>query len=145
MKVSSKTDYALRTVLDLARVGAGRIVPVSDIAERQQIPRKFLEQILSMLRSGDIVHSRRGARGGYCLARPASEIRLLDIIMLMDHALFRQSYDRVTPEGGRQDPFAEVWGEIDTFISAKLGATTVQDMLRRARVLEGKLSENYMI
>jgi Rrf2 family protein len=145
MKVSSKTDYALRTVLELTRASSGEVVQVAAIAKRRHIPRKFLEQILAILKNGGIVGSRRGARGGYYLARPPSEVTLFEIISLMDHGLCRDAGPSSPGGDGSRDPFAEVWGDINTFISGKLAGITLQDMLDRSLVLDGEVSGNYVI
>src|SRR5437868_8866643 len=83
MRVSAKADYALRAVIELA--GADdRPVKGERIAQAQEIPLKFLENILGDLRHAGVVRSQRGVEGGYWLARPASEITLADVIRAVD-------------------------------------------------------------
>ena len=69
MHNSVKGEYALQAVLDLASRRAGEAIRIADIAQRQKIPQKFLELILASLKQGGFVESRRGAEGGYLLAR----------------------------------------------------------------------------
>lgn len=145
MKVSSKTDYALRTVLELARAPATEVVRVASISQRRHIPRKFLEQILATLKNGGIVGSRRGARGGYYLLRPASKVTLFDVISLMDHGLCRESTHAARHLEGESDPFADVWRDIDTHIKGTLDSISVQDMLERARAEESDANKHYVI
>jgi len=86
MRVSAKADYAIRAAVELATAGD---VPVKGerIANAQSIPPNFLENILADLRNAGIVGSRRGAEGGYWLARPAGEVSLADVIRAVDGPL----------------------------------------------------------
>lgn len=80
MQVSRKVDYALRAVSYLASQADGRPLPVSEIAERRRIPKKFLEKIIKDLIRADLVLSHRGAHGGYTLSRPAASISFRQVI-----------------------------------------------------------------
>ena len=86
MHVSAKADYAVRAAIELAAAGAGP-VKGDRIAEAQQIPLKFLENILSDLRHAGYVQSQRGAEGGYWLAEPPHTITLADVIRAVDGPL----------------------------------------------------------
>ena len=79
MQVSRKIDYVLRAVIYLAR-GDGGVYSIAEIAKAEDIPKKFLEKILQDLTHKGIVHSRRGAQGGYSLARPRDQITFREII-----------------------------------------------------------------
>ena len=83
MRVSAKTDYAVRAAIELAASPDGP-VKGERIAQAQEIPLKFLENILGDLRHAGIVRSQRGVEGGYWLARPPSEITLADVIRAVD-------------------------------------------------------------
>ena len=84
MRLSTKSEYALLALVDLAgRRGTG-VARIEDVARRQRIPRKYLERILLTLRKAGYLRSRRGKRGGYELARPARGISLAEIVRLMD-------------------------------------------------------------
>lgn len=88
--LTSKAKYALRAMIDLAKVAkADRSATafIADIAERQDIPRRFLEAILLELRRHGLVVSQRGKAGGYALARPASDISFADVIRAIDGPL----------------------------------------------------------
>jgi Rrf2 family protein len=87
MKLSKRGEYGLRALQDLARHHGGKPVPNKDLAERNNIPVRFLEQILLTLKHGRIVHSRKGPKGGYILARPPKEINLAEIVRLLDGPL----------------------------------------------------------
>ena len=84
MNISVKGEYALHAVFDLALQRPGEPVKIADIARRQQIPQKFLELILAGLKQGGFVESRRGAEGGYLLAKPADTITVGEVIRFME-------------------------------------------------------------
>lgn len=89
MKLSKRGEYGLRAMIDLAdysNTGNG-VVQIKEIAERQHIPIKFLEQILLSLKNSGLLHSKMGAGGGYYLGRPADEITLGHIIRILDGPL----------------------------------------------------------
>lgn len=89
MKLSKKGEYALRALIDLgiaAEVGRA-LVQVSEIAEKQQIPIKFLEQIMQQLKEAGLVRSQRGKFGGYRLGRPAQRIPIGDVVRFIDGPL----------------------------------------------------------
>src|SRR5919109_2199306 len=86
MRLSARVDYALRAAAELA-VGGERPVTAVQLAEAQQIPPKFLENILSQLRRSGLVRSQRGPEGGYWLARPADKISLADVIRAVEGPL----------------------------------------------------------
>lgn len=84
MKISFRGDYALKAILDLSLHFNKGIVKIQDIAKRQDIPLKYLEQILLALKGAGYVKSQRGARGGYALAKEPKDIKLGEIIRLME-------------------------------------------------------------
>lgn len=99
------TEYAVRALVVLALEGSrGRVRHAAALAKISGTPPKFLEQVLRILGKGGLVRSRRGAGGGYELARPASEIRMSEIVGLME----REGGD--LPRGG--DPVGEEWGRL---------------------------------
>lgn len=84
MKLSNKGRYAVRALFDIAFYNDGRPTQVKDIAERQAIPPRFLEQIFQDLKRAGIVASKRGPQGGYSLARPASQVRLSEVVVALE-------------------------------------------------------------
>ncbi|MET0482775.1 MAG: Rrf2 family transcriptional regulator [Aestuariivirgaceae bacterium] len=82
--ISKQAKYALRALIGLARAEPGRAVLTADLATQQRIPKKFLEQILLLLKRSGLVQSRRGALGGYVLIKPPQDIRFLDVLRLVD-------------------------------------------------------------
>ncbi len=88
MKLSKRGEYGLRAMIDLAtNANDGEVVQIKEIAKRERIPVKFLEQILLSLKNTGLLHSRMGAGGGYYLGKPAEEITLGQIVRLLDGPL----------------------------------------------------------
>jgi Rrf2 family transcriptional regulator, cysteine metabolism repressor len=84
MNISVKSEYALLAVFDLSLQPPGDPVKIADVARRQKIPQKFLELILAGLKQGGFVESRRGAEGGYRLAKPANEITVGEVLRFVE-------------------------------------------------------------
>ena len=130
MRVSAKTDYALRAAVELAAAPEGAQVKGEKLATTQSIPLRFLENILLQLRHAGIVESRRGADGGYRLARPAAEITLADVIRAIDGPLAGVSGQR--PETldfkGRSEPLREVWVAVRASLRGVLEHVTLADV-----------------
>ncbi len=82
--ISQKAKYALRALIALAREPRNAAMVIGDIAENENIPKKFLEQILLELKRSGLVDSRRGKAGGYILFRPADTISFLDVLRIID-------------------------------------------------------------
>jgi len=135
MRVSAKTDYALRAAAEIAAATDDAPVKGERIAVAQEIPLRFLENILSELRNAGIVQSRRGAEGGYLLARPATEIALADVIRAVDGPLANVGGRR--PEelsyAGSAESFQEVW------VAVRAGLRTVLENITLADVAAQKL------
>src|SRR5512139_559367 len=95
MRLSKRGEYGLRAMIDMATwqpsvastAGGNGVIQIKEIAERQQIPAKFLEQILLTLKNAGLLHSKMGVGGGYYLARPADEITLGHIVRVLDGPL----------------------------------------------------------
>jgi Rrf2 family protein len=138
MRVSAKTDYALRAAVELATADGDAPVKGERLATSQSIPLRFLENILLTLRHAGIVESRRGADGGYRLARPADEITLADVIRAIDGPLAGVSGAR--PETlnfkGSSEPLRDVWVAVRASLRGVLEATTLAD------VASGELPQN---
>ena len=147
MRISSKTEYALKTLVDLAMHSKDGVTRIADIAKRQNIPSKFLEQILLILKSANIVGSQRGAKGGYFLAIKPSMIKLSAVVSLTDDSILSISHpDQHKGRSDRQiSPFIEVWTDINSCIKQKLEQKTIQDMCERILELQNARSTEYVI
>ncbi len=84
ISITSKSPYALRALTELYRQGDHAPVPIAELARRGDIPMQFLEQLFATLRRAGLLRSQRGVKGGYLLARPAAEVRVLEIVELLD-------------------------------------------------------------
>jgi Rrf2 family protein len=126
MNISVKGDYALQAIFDLASQPRGEPVKIADIARRQHIPQKFLELILASLKQGGFVESRRGAEGGYLLARPADAITVGEVLRFVEGPAQGKGRQRRKVE----TPFTSMWHEVDQSISRILDHTTFADLLR---------------
>lgn len=87
MKLSTKGRYAMVALADIALQGAAALVPLGEIAQRQNISLPYLEQLFVKLRRAGLVASIRGPGGGYRLARPASDIRVIDVLAAVDESV----------------------------------------------------------
>ena len=131
MRVSAKVDYAIRAAVELAAAPDGH-AKGERIAQAQEIPLKFLENILGELRHAGIVRSQRGAEGGYWLARPPDEVTLAEIIRSVEGPL--ANVRGVRPEDveytGAAEPLQEVWIAVRANLRSVLESVTLADLAR---------------
>ncbi len=131
MRVSAKADYALRATIELAAAGDGP-VKGERIAQAQEIPLKFLENILGDLRHAGIVRSQRGAEGGYWLARPAEEITVADVVRAVEGPI--ANVRGLGPESveyaGSAELLRDVWIAVRANLRAVLEHVTLADVAR---------------
>jgi Rrf2 family protein len=138
MKVSAKSEYAVRAALELAAAaGDGGPLKAEAISRAQEIPAKFLESILLDLRRADLVRSQRGAVGGYWLAASPDEVSIADVIRAVDGPLAYVRGER--PEqveySGAAQHLSGIWIALRASLRTVLEETTLAD------VLEGRLPE----
>ena len=126
MNISVKGQYALQAILDLASQPAGEPVRIADIARRQKIPQKFLELILAGLKQAGFVESRRGAEGGYLLARSAESITVGEVLRSIEGP--GQGPSRPRRKG--ETPFTDMWQQVDGAVSEVIDKTTFAALLR---------------
>jgi Rrf2 family protein len=131
MRVSAKADYAIRAAVELAAAGPGP-VKGDRVAQAQDIPQNFLENILADLRNGGLVASKRGADGGYWLARPADEITLADVIRAVDGPLanVRGLRSEQVSYQGSAERMRDVWVAVRASLRAVLEQVTLADLAR---------------
>jgi len=142
MTISVKGEYALQAIFDLSSQPPGEPVKIADIARRQRIPQKFLELILSGLKQGGFVESRRGAEGGYLLARSPEAISVGEVLRFVEGP--QQG------RGGRQrrksdTPFSGMWQEVDRAVSDIIDHRTFADLLRAWNEKQNKFVLNWEI
>ena len=133
MRVSAKVDYALRALLELAAAPPGP-VKGERLAKAQEIPPKFLENILTELRHAEIVASQRGVDGGYRLAKPAAEISVADVVRALEGPI--ASVRGVRPEeveyAGPARSLQPLWIELRASMRDVLEQTTLADLVARS-------------
>ena len=131
MRVSEKADYAIRAAVELAAAGEGP-VKGERLAQAQEIPPNFLENILSDLRNAGIVASRRGADGGYWLAQPADEVSLADVIRAVDGPLanVRGVRSEQIVYQGSAEKLRDVWIAVRASLRSVLEHVTLADLAR---------------
>jgi Rrf2 family protein len=132
VRVSAKVDYAVRAAVELAAVESDVPVKAEAIAAAQDIPRKFLDNILQGLRQAGVVESRRGPEGGHRLARPATEIAIADIIRAIDGPLANVGgrYPEELDLPGPAAPLREVWVASRASLRRVLETVTLDDVAR---------------
>ena len=141
MQISVKGEYALHAIFDLAAHYNREPVKIADIARRQKIPQKFLELILASLKQGGFVESRRGAEGGYLLARPAESITVGDVINFIEGA----KHNKQVRKTKAADPFAEMWERVDSAVSNVIDRTTFKELVRTWNEKQTKYVPNWDI
>ena len=151
MYFSAKGEYGIMAVIDLALTNGDDPVQAKAIADRQGIPLRFLEQILSALRHAGLVESSRGAHGGYRLAKPAADIRVGDVLQAVEGPIVMTS--RALPRhrngnghrAGHGSIVQGVWKDVKDTVLETLNRTTLADLCQRARDLEEKRALMYHI
>ena len=130
MRVSAKADYAVRAAAELAAAGEG---PVKGgyLAEAQDIPLQFLEHILLELKHQGIVRARRGAKGGYWLAKPADEVTVADVVRAVEGPIAH--VQSTPPEAieyyGNAEHLQEVWIAVRASLRSVLEEVTLADIV----------------
>ncbi len=129
MRISAKADYAVRAAVELASAG-DEPVKGEKLAESQQIPLQFLEHILLELKHARIVRARRGARGGYWLAKAAEEITLADVIRAVEGPLanIQDLAPEQTEYPGNAAPLRDVWIAVRASLRRVLEQVTLADL-----------------
>ncbi len=151
MKISYKGDYALKAVLDLAfHYDQDQVVPLIDIAARQNVPVKYLEQIMLVLKGAGVVESKRGIGGGFILRRPPQEITVGEIVRLMDGPTEPISCGKRQHDGscGEESSCAlrEIWIKVAEATSQVVDHITFSQVMQRTRELRERPSPlNYQI
>ena len=131
MNISAKADYAICAAVALAAADGDAPVKGEALARSQDIPTKFLENIMGDLRKAGIVSSQRGAVGGYWLARPAAEITLADVIRAVDGPLanVRGTRPEQTTYHGVTEALVDVWIAVRASLRSVLEAVTLADVV----------------
>src|SRR6478735_5229072 len=143
MMFSTKAEYGIRVMVELARQRGEEPMPLAEIAERGELPLAYLEHLVARLRKAGLVTSRRGSRGGYLLARPAGEITMAEVVEALEGSIapiecITEASDGsivCTRESGRAGsqsvcPTKLLWTRVRFSIVHTLRETTLADLLR---------------
>ncbi len=129
MKLSVKVDYACRVLAQLARLyGTDELAHIEQLAETEHVPANYLVQILSELRNGGLIVSRRGKQGGYALARSPEQITLLEIVRVIEGDLLEIT---TTGRGQSGRRVGQVWNEIRVALEKKVEGYTLDRIAAR--------------
>jgi Rrf2 family protein len=135
VRISAKGEYALKAMLDLSLQPWRRTVPIQEIAARQAIPQRYLEQVLQSLKHAELLASRRGAAGGYQLTRRPEEVTVGDVLRAVEGV--RTTLGMRNGRGQRTPDLAELWEEIDRAVSQVVDRLTFGELAERARARTG--------
>ncbi len=140
MKISMKSDYSLRAVLELARHYGQGTVQTSDLASRQDIPEPYLEQLLIGLRKANIIRSVRGPQGGHSLARPPQEITVGEIIVALEGSVAPRECVQEQECCSRSANCVQrdIWMQVDEATRKVLDSTTIAALLERQVAREAR-------
>ena len=135
MKLSTRTRYGIRAIIELAQHGIEKPLQLKIIAQRQDISVKYLEQLITILKSAGFVRSIRGSKGGYILARPADHIKLSEVFNCLEGSVTTAECvgDKQYCERSSDCVARELWIEVEQAIENVLQAITLQDLVDRAR------------
>jgi len=133
MKLSTRTRYGTRALLDLALHRGGKPLPLKEIAVSQSISLHYLEHLITPLVRAGIIHSTRGVGGGVKLARPPQEITLSEVVLLLEGSITPVACIDNPESCSQFDVCAtrEVWLKMKQAIDEILDATTLQDLVER--------------
>ncbi|WP_121254366.1 RrF2 family transcriptional regulator [Nocardioides ferulae] len=141
MRVSAKSDYALRALIEMAGRADGRAVSAEELGRLQDIPHGFLQAILADLRRAGVVISQRGQSGGWRMARPAGDVSVADVIRAVDGPLV--SVYGLRPEAVSYNESAEVLQHV--WIAARHSLRDVFERVSIQQLADGELPENVAV
>lgn len=140
MRISAKGEYAIQAMLDLAIHDRDGLQPMQDIARRQGIPQRYLEQVLLQMKRAGFLTSKRGSAGGYQLSRPADQITIGAVLRAAEGSFAGLGSDGQVRRGSRGDEtgdVSELWKEISEAVSGVIDRMTLEDLRRRAEDRRG--------
>jgi Rrf2 family protein len=138
MRVSQRLDYALQAMVLLAGQPPGEYVAAGDLADRLGLPRRFVEQQVTVLARAGVVECRRGASGGCRLSRPADQLTVFDVVTALDGDVIdvpRQQYSAT----------AEMWADAGCRLEDALKAVPLSSLAVRQRALDAETAQMYYI
>ena len=142
MQITNQADYALRSMLYIAKYAESQLIPSNTIAEEMQISRIFLSRINSQLVNAGLIRTRRGARGGVMLAKPAAESTIYDVVTTIDGpiTLIDCIADPESCPLSPDCPYRTFWEETQNALIARMKAVSLQDVLANSKKIGISLS-----
>jgi Rrf2 family protein len=148
VRVSAKGEYAIEALLDLALHDKEGFQPIQEIAARQGIPQRYLEQVLLQLKRAGLLESRRGSAGGYRLSRPTDQVTVGAVLRAVEGSVAGVEPARRGGRHARGDQagdLSELWREIAQAVSAVVDRVTLEDLRRRAEERRSSARPTYHI
>jgi Rrf2 family protein len=147
VRISAKGEYAIKAMVDLALHEGQDLQPIQDIAARQGIPQRYLEQVLLQLKRSGFLYARRGSAGGYRLSRPADQVTVGALLRAVDGPTPGPDSPRRGGRGAHEDAagLAELWQEIAEAVASVVDRTTLEDLRRRAEARRSAARPMYHI
>ena len=147
MKLSTRARYGTRALLDLALHSGEGAVLLKDIARRQEFSLPYLQHLITPLIAAGIIKSTRGARGGILLLKPPAEIKLSEVLQLLEGSIAPVDCVNNPKTCPRSDLCVtrDIWGELEKAMHAVLESTTLQDLVERQKRKERPKKTMYHI
>jgi Rrf2 family cysteine metabolism transcriptional repressor len=149
MIISTKCQYALRAVFEIARAVPGSVVTIGDVAKAQNVPQRYLEGILNQLRKGGLLEAQRGRHGGYKLAKATREITVGDVVRVIDGTI--RAVECVEEGKGLDCPmrdhcvFLPTWQRVQKAIDLAMDESNFEELLKVEQESRTSVSTNYSI
>lgn len=129
MQITTKSEYALLALIELAEREDGQPVSLRQIAERRGLPEPFLEQVFTALKRAGLVRAVRGARGGFLLARPPAQVTALDVVEAVEGPVRPTTCDAPVCPASGECPAVPVWDRVTLAMREALAAFTLADLV----------------
>jgi Rrf2 family protein len=147
MRLSTKGRYGTRAMMDVALHSGEGLCHLKDIARRQEVSKKYLEHLVARLETDGLLRTVRGAGGGVALARPPSQITLLDILQTLEGSLVPVeciAHPELCPRAANCGT-RDLWAELGEAVSGFLGSVTLEDLCERQRRKDAPAALTYSI
>jgi Rrf2 family protein len=138
MRISAKGEYAIKAMLDLALQRDRGLIPIQEVAERQAIPQRYLEQVLLSLKRAGLLTSKRGSTGGYHLTRAPEDVTVGAVLRAVEGT-------RAPFQASASPDLADLWLEIGEAVSKVVDRVTFGELVARARERRGRARPMYHI
>lgn len=149
MIISTKCQYALRAVYEIARSEPGVVVTIGDVAKAQHVPQRYLEGIMNQLRKGEVLEAQRGRHGGYRLARTPREITVGDVVRVIDgpiRAVTCVEETKATDCPMREScVFLPTWHRVQNAIDQAMDSSNFEQLVQMERDSQSSGHANYVI